>query len=115
MDRYSLETSRSKFYAGGDLITGASNVSNAMGYGKKAARNINQRLMGPGRWDNIWPQFAYSNEPPEEPSQTPRHKTGELPAADRAESFAEATVGLSAGEAFEEAGRCLRCDIKDHH
>ena len=46
MDRYSLETSRSKFYAGGDLITGASNVSNAMGYGKKAARNIDERLMG---------------------------------------------------------------------
>ena len=115
VDRYSLETSRSKFYAGGDLISGASNVSNAMGYGKKAARNINQRLMGPGRWDTIWPQFVYGNEPPEEPSQTPRHKTGELPAADRAESFAEATVGLSAEDAFEEAGRCLRCDIKDHH
>ena len=40
VDRYTLETSREKFYAGGDLITGASNVSNAMGYGKKAARNI---------------------------------------------------------------------------
>ena len=46
VDRYTLETSRSKFYAGGDVITGASNVSNAMGYGKKAARNIDQRLMG---------------------------------------------------------------------
>ncbi len=32
VDRYTLETSRSKFYAGGDLISGASNVSNAMGY-----------------------------------------------------------------------------------
>ena len=41
-----LETSRSKFYAGGDVISGASNVSNAMGYGKKAARKIDQRLMG---------------------------------------------------------------------
>ena len=39
VDRYSLETSRDRFYAGGDLITGASNVSNAMGIGKKAARN----------------------------------------------------------------------------
>ena len=34
-NRYTLETSREKFYAGGDLISGASNVSNAMGYGKK--------------------------------------------------------------------------------
>ena len=38
VDRFSLETSRPRFYAGGDVITGASNVSNAMGYGKQAAR-----------------------------------------------------------------------------
>ena len=37
VDRYTLETSRPNFYAGGDVITGASNVSNAMGYGKQAA------------------------------------------------------------------------------
>jgi NADH-quinone oxidoreductase subunit F len=115
VDRYSLETSRSKFYAGGDLISGASNVSNAMGYGKKAARNIDKRLMGPGRWDNIWPQFAYSNDPPQEPVASARHNTSELPAAERAESFVEAMVGLSAEDALDEAGRCLRCDIKDHH
>ena len=115
VDRYSLETSRSKFYAGGDLISGASNVSNAMGYGKKAARNIDQRLMGSGRWDNIWPQFVYSNAPPEAPSESSRHETTELPAAERVESFVEAMVGLPADEALDEAGRCLRCDIKDHH
>ena len=31
VDRYTLETSRSKFYAGGDVITGASNVSQRHG------------------------------------------------------------------------------------
>jgi NADH-quinone oxidoreductase subunit F len=115
VDRYSLETSRSKFYAGGDLISGASNVSNAMGYGKKAARNINARLVGPGRWTSIWPEFVYSNAPPAEPSQSPRHETTELPAEERAESFVEAMAGLSGDDALDEAGRCLRCDIKDHH
>ena len=50
VDRYSLETSRPKFYAGGDVVTGASNVSNAMGYGKKAARKIDERLMGVKRF-----------------------------------------------------------------
>lgn len=115
VDRYTLETSRAKFYAGGDLITGASNVSNAMGYGKKAARTINQRLMGPGRWEGIQPQFTYSNIAPQHPSESRRHQVGELAAADRAESFVEATIGLSAEDALDEAGRCLRCDIKDHH
>ena len=46
VDRFTLETSRPGFYAGGDVITGASNVSNAMGGGKQAARKIDERLMG---------------------------------------------------------------------
>jgi NADPH-dependent glutamate synthase beta subunit-like oxidoreductase len=115
VDRYTLETSRGKFYAGGDLISGASNVSNAMGYGKRAARVIDQRLMGPWRWEGIAPKFTYSNIAPQIPSENPRHHVTELPATERAESFIETTVGLSAEEAAKEAGRCLRCDIKDHH
>ena len=44
------------FYAGGDVITGASNVSNAMGGGKQAARNIDERLMGQNRpWEQLFP------------------------------------------------------------
>ena len=115
VDRYTLETSRNKFYAGGDLITGASNVSNAMGYGKKAARTIDRRLMGPGRWDLIGARIEYGQKAPEQPSESRRHTISELPALERVESFCEAMVGLSAEEALDEARRCLRCDIKDHH
>jgi NADH-quinone oxidoreductase subunit F len=115
VDRYTLETSRAKFYAGGDLISGASNVCNAMGYGKKAARTIDKRLMGSGRWESIGAQFTYSNLAPQQPSESPRHQAGELPSAECAGSFVEATIGLSAEDALDEAGRCLRCDIKDHH
>ena len=115
VDRYTLETSRSKFYAGGDVISGASNVSNAMGYGKKAARNIDRRLMGPGRWDRIDPHIEYSQRPPEEPTECARHTLDELPPRDRVESFAEVMIGLSPEDAAAEAQRCLRCDIKDHH
>ena len=115
VDRYTLETSRNKFYAGGDLISGASNVSNAMGYGKKAARKIDQRLMGTYRWDRIDPHIAYSQVAPQQPSESQRHTPGELPARERVESFVEAMVGISPGEALDEAGRCLRCDIRDHH
>jgi NADH-quinone oxidoreductase subunit F len=115
VDRYTLETSRSKFYAGGDAISGASNVSNAMGYGKKAARFIDMRLMGPGRWEQIGAQFTYSQKPPEQASTQGRHKVKDVPAAERVETFAEAVVGLTAEEASEEAARCLRCDIRDHH
>src|ERR1035441_6009660 len=115
VDRYSLETSRSKFYAGGDLISGASNVSNAMGYGKKAARKMDQRLMGAYRWDKIDPGFVYSNAPPGEPIPSQRHTLQELPARERVESFVESMISLSDEETLDEASRCLRCDIKDHH
>jgi NADH-quinone oxidoreductase subunit F len=115
VDRYTLETSRSKFYAGGDLISGASNVSNAMGYGKKAARNIDRRLMGSGRWERIAPQFTYSNVLPDEPATSTRHHGHELPAAERVTGFAEVLVGISAEDALAEAARCLRCDIREHH
>jgi hypothetical protein len=115
VDRYTLETSRSKFYAGGDLISGASNVSNSMGYGKKAARNIDRRLMGINRWSQIAPQFEYECAVPEQPSESPRHHIEELAAPERARTFAEAVVGLSADDALDEASRCLRCDVKEQH
>ena len=51
VDRYSMETSRERFYAGGDLVTGASNVSRAMRYGRQAARKIDRKRDGVGQRD----------------------------------------------------------------
>jgi NADH-quinone oxidoreductase subunit F len=113
VDRYSLETSREKFYAGGDLITGASNVSNAMGFGKEAARNIDLRLTGESRFDSIMPSFDYDQKPPPL-SPCRRHHPHELLAAKRAKSFEEAVTALLPEEAHEEASRCLRCDIHEN-
>jgi len=112
VDRYTLETSRERFYAGGDLITGASNVSNAMGIGKKAARNIDKRLMGQERFASLIPDFAYEMVAPETPSEAARHVPGEMPAAQRVQSYAEVSLGLTAVAAREETARCLRCDIR---
>jgi NADH-quinone oxidoreductase subunit F len=113
VDRYSLETSRTKFFAGGDLITGASNVSNAMGYGKKAARNIDERLMGVRRFDQIYSEFDYEQTVPAQPSTSHRHVCGELVPLERVKVFDEAVLGLTAIEAMEESCRCLRCDIRN--
>ncbi|HET9316233.1 MAG TPA: FAD-dependent oxidoreductase, partial [Vicinamibacteria bacterium] len=112
VNRHTLETSRDRFYAGGDLVTGASNVSNAMGFGKKAARNIDKRLMGVKRFHSLWPDFELSMEPPEQPSDSRRHVPAERPAAERVRSSVEVSVGLSPAVAVEEAARCLRCDVR---
>jgi NADH-quinone oxidoreductase subunit F len=113
VDRYTLETSRPNFYAGGDLITGASNVSNAMGFGKKAARNMDRKLMGVRRWEQVFPVFEYDQTPPAHPNDSPRHHVSEHEASERARTFEEATIGLAPVEAMEEACRCLRCDVKN--
>ena len=112
VDRYSLETSRERFYAGGDLVAGASNVSNAMGYGKKAARSIDKRLMGQKRFLGLFPEFDYLMEVPETPSERGRHVPGEMAAAERVRSHAEVSLGLTTVAAMEEASRCLRCDVR---
>ncbi len=111
-NRFTLETSRPRFYAGGDLVTGASNVSNAMAYGKQAARSIDLQLMEADRWQRLYPEFLYGQIPPEEPSPNRRHSGHPLAAAARVESQDEVVAGLSPDEATDEACRCLRCDVK---
>jgi NADH-quinone oxidoreductase subunit F len=112
VDRFSLETSRGRFFAGGDVISGASNVSNAMGYGKKAARNIDERLMGTRRFGQLMRKFDYDQTAPAQPSESPRQVPGSVPARERVAHFGEVSLGLTAAEALEEASRCLRCDIR---
>jgi len=114
VDRFSLETSRTNFYAGGDVITGASNVSNAMDYGKQAARNIDERLMGESRWLRLFPDFSYEQKVPEEPGKSRRHAARAINPKVRSRTNDEVVTGLVTEEAWEEAGRCLRCDIRTH-
>ena len=111
-DRYSMETSRERFYAGGDLVTGASNVSRAMRYGRQAARKIDRRLMGVKRVDSLWPPFEYAMEPPEKQSECPRQVPGEVAPAERVKSSVEVSLGLTPAAALEETARCLRCDVR---
>jgi NADH-quinone oxidoreductase subunit F len=117
VDRYSFETSRTNVYAGGDLVTGATNVTKAMAFGKDAARSIDARLMGEARFDTLMPTFDYDQVPPPPPEPACRHHAHFLPAATRAKTFDEAVVALRPEEALEESCRCLRCDIREtaHH
>ncbi|WP_348262899.1 NADH-ubiquinone oxidoreductase-F iron-sulfur binding region domain-containing protein [Telmatobacter sp. DSM 110680] len=112
VDRFTLETSRASFYAGGDVITGASNVSNAMSGGKQAARKIDERLMGGSRWEQIFPQLEYGRSTPGDPSLSKRHVGVNVPVAVRERTQDEVVCTLSSAEALEESRRCLRCDLR---
>jgi NADH-quinone oxidoreductase subunit F len=113
VDRFTLETSRGNFYAGGDVITGASNVSNAMSGGKQAARKIDERLMGEERWGQIFKTFSYNRHAPGEPSLSRRHSAHAVAAKTRVRSQEEVVGGLTEQEALEECRRCLRCDLRE--
>ena len=112
VNRFTLETSRPRFYAGGDVITGASNVSNAMAYGKQAARNIDLQLMEADRWEKLFRSFEYDQAPPDEPSPNRRHHGHPLSPGARSRSQEEVVAGLTQDEVLDEACRCLRCDVK---
>ena len=111
VNRYSLETSRPKFYAGGDVVTGASNVSNAMAFGKLASRKIDLQLMEADRFGKLFPSYEYGMIPPEEPSPNHRHSGHPIAVSKRNRSEAEVVAGLTHEEATDECCRCLRCDI----
>ncbi len=65
------------------------------------------------RWERIFPEFEYEMKAPSHPSESRRHHLTELPPAERARNFEEASLGLTAVEAMEECCRCLRCDVRD--
>jgi NADPH-dependent glutamate synthase beta subunit-like oxidoreductase len=112
VDRFTLETSRPGFYAGGDVITGASNVSNAMSGGKQAAQKIDERLMGESRWERIFPQLECGRMTTAEPSLSKRHVGGSAAIATRVRTQEEVVCTLSFAAALEESRRCLRCDLR---
>ena len=112
VDRFTLQTSRARFFAGGDMVTGASNVSNAMAFGKLAAHAIDEQLMEVNRWDQLVPQFDYEQHVPKDISESPRHRAHHMPARERAHSWDEVVAGLAPEETYEECCRCLRCDIR---
>lgn len=112
VDRFTHESSRKDFYAGGDVITGASNVSNAMAGGKQTARKIDEHLMGVSRWQEILPSYSLNREVPGEPSLSRRHSGRSIPAQTRSHSQSEVVIGLTGNEAVEECRRCLHCDLR---
>ena len=111
-DRFALTTSREKFFAGGDVVSGPSNVTKAMADGKRAARSIDRKLSGKDRFASLFPEFEYDQTAPP-PGEGVRRRARECEASTRTRGFDEVVVGFTHAEAIEEAGRCLRCDLRE--
>ncbi len=112
VDGITYETNVKGVHAGGDLVTGASNVSATMSTGKAAARAMDRILMGEDRMDRILKTFTYQNVAPREPEGGERNTSPVRKPGERKDNFDEVMLGLVAETALQESRRCLRCDVK---
>ena len=104
-------------FAGGDVVTGANTVVEAMSAGKLAAVMIDKYLRG----EPVTREYEFTRPsrylPPvelteEEIENADRPKIPALPVARRKGNFTEVAMNLSEAAAVREARRCLRCDLE---
>ena len=112
-DWVTYETNRPRVFAGGDLVTGASNVSSTMATGKDAARAIDGILTGQNRFAELLQTFEVPQAVPDEPEGGARNVSRELAPDKRRASFEETMLGLTHDKAVAECSRCLRCDVHE--
>lgn len=112
-----LSTKRQGVFAGGDVVTGANTVVDAMASGKKAAEMIDRYMQG----QEVAPEYRLTRPslfvPPvelaeEELEEASRPKPPSLALNERAYNFKEVEKMLTEEAALKEARRCLRCDLE---
>jgi NADH-quinone oxidoreductase subunit F len=117
VDEETFASSRSGFFAGGDLTTGPNTVVEAVASGKIAAESIHKFLSG----QELEREYRLTRpsryvEPvelsEEEVAQAKSPSMPELSAQERKGYFKEVEKGLTEDQAVKEARRCLRCDLE---
>ncbi len=110
-----LQTAIPHVFAGGDVVTGPSSITDALGQGRRAAHFIDLFLSGADldvkEYDRHLPVVEKDEVLARQ--STYRHLNGareaERPVADRIDDFAEVELPLTEDEARAGAGRCLDC------
>ena len=94
-------------FAGGDCVTGPATVIRAIAAGKVAAANIDNYL---GFNHLISVDVDIPAAISEDKHHCARVNLGEKDAQERKDNFEHIECGMTAQEAAQECGRCLRCD-----
>ena len=94
-------------FAGGDCVTGPATVIRAIAAGKVAAANIDNYL---GFNHRISVDVDIPAAISEDKHHCARVNLGEKDAQERKDNFEHIECGMTAQEAAQECGRCLRCD-----
>jgi len=108
-------TGHPRVWAGGDIVTGAATVIDAIRAGRDAARDIDSTLRVIAGEPRSLPlpvePIEIPREVDEDPVVQPQAKAPMLDAPSRRGNFDEVELGYPRDTAIAEACRCLRCDI----
>ncbi len=110
-----LQTGVPKIFAGGDVVSGATSVIEAVAMGRKAAASIDRFLGGDGVIDEtlIEPEKLDPWLGQEEGfAKKQRVQIPYLPLEERLQDFSLVELSFDEKMAVEEANRCLRCDLR---
>ncbi len=105
------QTSEKWIFSGGDAVTGASSVVEAVAAGERAAVGIDQYLTGANHafWRDVH-EVDTAFDPDAEPSDAAREKLNLIAVERRRNNFAEVEQPWPEAVAVRQAARCLRCD-----
>ncbi len=113
---FSMQTSESKIFSGGDCVTGPATVVQAIGAGRRAAEAIHEFVthgyVKPSHEDYACSRGSLEDIPQAEFERFPslaRAAMAELEVEDRIGGFPEVELGLTEEQARAEAARCLTC------
>jgi NADPH-dependent glutamate synthase beta subunit-like oxidoreductase len=118
VDPITLATHLPGVFAGGDLVTGASTVVEAMAGGNRAAISIDRYLKGQDlREDRAYQALRRADVPKDEEetgaeTTKPRAQMPAMAVDRRVCTFEEVNLGFDEETAVREAKRCLRCDLE---
>ena len=107
------QTSVKWIFAGGDAVTGPASVAWAVGWGERAAVEMDKYLMGESI--PLWRRergVAFTFDPEFGLSDDQRAKIETIPVVSRKGNFKEIELMWPEDVALCEAKRCLRCDYK---
>ena len=111
VDRASGQTATPWLFAGGDAVTGAASVVEAIGAGERAAAGIDKFLTGASH--AFWrpdKEVQTNYDPDSDPVPFGRDRLPVISVERRRNNFDEVETCWTEGVALRQAKRCLRCD-----
>jgi pyruvate/2-oxoglutarate dehydrogenase complex dihydrolipoamide dehydrogenase (E3) component len=115
-DKLTLQTSDSKLFVAGEVVTGAGAAIEAIASGHEAAESVRRFLVGEDLDENRTPQVlapTFQNVPVAVEwveKERRRAQMPMIPLSQRISGFKEVELGFDRGEAIHEAQRCLVCE-----